>query len=117
MGKSVIKIVSGAVAPETAAIDPAKVLSGEPLATTENIFVNAAGNFFSGVWSSSAGKWRVSYGEDEFCILLSGRAVLTDAEGVTSTFSAGDAFVIPAGFEGTWETLEPLRKLYAICEG
>ncbi|MEX0923312.1 MAG: cupin domain-containing protein [Rhodovibrionaceae bacterium] len=117
MAKSIIRIATGAAGePEIAAIDPQKVISGEPIATTENVYANAAGNFFSGVWSSSEGKWRIAYAEEEFCVLLSGRVALTDAEGRTETFSAGDAFVIPAGFEGTWETLEPVRKLYAIGE-
>ena len=117
MGKTVIKIASGVGEPEIEAIDPEKVVAGDPIATTENIYTNAAETFFSGVWSSNEGKWRISYGEDEFCVLLSGRVALTDAAGETQTFAAGDAFVIPAGFEGTWETLEPVRKLYAICDG
>lgn len=117
MGKSFVRIASGAGAePDIAAIDPEKVISGEPIATTENVYTSEAGSFFSGVWSSSEGKWRVSYDEEEFCILLSGRVELTDAEGKSETFSAGDAFVIPAGFEGTWETLSPVRKLYAISD-
>jgi uncharacterized cupin superfamily protein len=27
---------------------------------------------------------------------------------------AGDAFIIPPGFSGTWETVEPVRKHYVI---
>lgn len=29
---------------------------------------------------------------------------------------AGDQFVIPAGFRGTWETIETCRKIYVIFE-
>ena len=29
---------------------------------------------------------------------------------------AGDAFVVPAGFEGIWEVAEPCKKWYAIFE-
>jgi uncharacterized cupin superfamily protein len=38
-------------------------------------------------------------------------------EGVQGTrheFKAGDSFVVPAGFEGTWEVLEATSKLYTI---
>ena len=42
--------------------------------------------------------------------------ILTDADGEAQEFKAGDAFVIPAGFAGTWETIEPVRKWYAIFE-
>ena len=29
---------------------------------------------------------------------------------------AGDEFVIPGGFEGTWEVTERTRKIYVISE-
>jgi uncharacterized protein len=32
------------------------------------------------------------------------------------TFGPGSAFLIPAGFKGSWETVETLRKYYAIFE-
>ena len=35
---------------------------------------------------------------------------------VEQSFEKGDAFVVPAGFDGTWENLEPARKYYAIFE-
>ena len=31
-------------------------------------------------------------------------------------FGAGAAFVVPAGFEGTWEVIEDCTKFYAIFE-
>ena len=31
-------------------------------------------------------------------------------------FGPGDCFVVPAGFRGVWEVLEPARKFYAIYE-
>jgi uncharacterized cupin superfamily protein len=45
---------------------------------------------------------------------VAGRARLTEAGGEAQDFGPGDAFVIPRGFEGTWETVEPVRKIYAI---
>ena len=32
------------------------------------------------------------------------------------TSRTGDRFVIPAGFSGTWEVIEPTRKVYAMFE-
>ena len=52
-------------------------------------------------------------GED---VVLEGRVVITSEEGKRWQFNAGDAWVIPAGFSGTWETVEPARKRYAIFE-
>jgi uncharacterized cupin superfamily protein len=38
------------------------------------------------------------------------------ANGERHDFKSGDAFVVPAGFEGSWEVLEPSKKWYAIFE-
>ena len=32
------------------------------------------------------------------------------------TLSAGDSVVVPRGFIGTWEVVEPTRKIYVIYE-
>jgi uncharacterized cupin superfamily protein len=45
-----------------------------------------------------------------------GRVRLTERGGGVEEYGTGDGFVIPAGFEGTWETLEPVRKWYVIFE-
>jgi uncharacterized cupin superfamily protein len=47
---------------------------------------------------------------------LTGVIVVTGDDGSQRTFRAGDAFVSPAGFTGTWEILEPAKKLYAYYE-
>lgn len=93
---------------------PERVLSGAPETRTRNFYGDADGKFFAGIWESTPGKWRIRYEEDEFCVLLAGRAVIADEAGHAETFVAGDAFVIPQGFTGTWETLESVRKYYAI---
>ncbi|MCG3202780.1 MAG: hypothetical protein NFCOHLIN_02666 [Gammaproteobacteria bacterium] len=95
---------------------PTRVLAGSPVTTLYNYHSDADDHFFTGVWESTPGKWEVVYTEEEFCVILSGRIVLTDEEGHAEAFGPGDAFVIPAGFTGTWETVEPVRKLYAIYD-
>ena len=70
----------------------------------------------TGFWQSETGKWRISYTEEETCHLLAGVSIVTDEAGVSTTLRAGDSFVIPKGFTGTWEVVETSRKLYAIYE-
>jgi uncharacterized cupin superfamily protein len=41
---------------------------------------------------------------------------LESSSGQRWQFGAGAAFVVPAGFEGTWEVIEPCTKFYAIFE-
>ncbi len=95
---------------------PARVLGGSPVTTLYNYYSDADDRFFAGAWESTPGRWEVVYTEEEFCVILSGKVVLTGDDGHAETFVAGDAFVIPAGFRGTWETVEPVRKLYAIYD-
>lgn len=102
-------------APESSV--PNNVLSGQPTATTRNFYADANNQFFSGVWESTIGKWSINYTEHEFVHMLEGKAILTASDGTAETFVAGDSFVVPAGFSGTWESIEPVKKLYAIYEG
>ena len=95
---------------------PSAVLAGDPTTRLQNYFTDQSGQFFAGIWESTVGKWPVSYSESEFCAILEGKCVLTDAAGKAETFVKGESFVIPSGFVGTWETMEPLKKLYAIFE-
>ena len=48
--------------------------------------------------------------------MLAGRVRMTGDDGRETVVAAGDSFVIPAGFSGIWEVLEPARKLYAVYE-
>ena len=93
-----------------------KVISGQPKAAYSMLYTDPSGRFHSGIYECTPGKWRVSYDEDEFCTLLEGRVILTDAAGATREFAAPDSFLIPAGFSGTWEAATPLRKIFVIHE-
>ena len=106
----------GVDAPAAEKGKPGNIISGTPQTGVQNYYTGKNGEFFSGVWESTPGKWTINYTEDEFCIILEGNVVLADESGKSETFKAGDAFVIPAGFKGTWETVAKVRKYYAISE-
>ena len=93
-----------------------RLIAGDPRQTASNYFSDATQQFHSGVWSSSAGKWRIQYSESEFCCLTRGRVALENLAGQRWEFGAGEGFVVPAGFEGTWQVLEECTKFYAIFE-
>jgi uncharacterized protein len=93
-----------------------RLISGKPEQSVSNHYTDATQQFFAGRWSSTRGKWRVKYTETEFCHITAGRVRIVSAGGRDETFGPGDSFVIPAGFEGTWEVLEDCSKLYAIFE-
>jgi uncharacterized cupin superfamily protein len=93
-----------------------RILSGDPVQTAWNLFTSPDGRFQSGIWESQPGKWRCVFTESEFCQILAGVLVVTGDDGSVATYRAGDAFVSPAGFTGTWEVVEPVRKHYAFYE-
>ena len=93
-----------------------RLTAGRPQSRLANAYSSGDGHFDTGVWESTVGRWRVSYTEHEVCVLLAGRIRLIHESGASIEFTAGEAFVIPAGFVGEWETLEDARKLYVIYQ-
>lgn len=92
-----------------------RVLGGNPEQNLYNQFQDSSKQMVSGTWDCTEGKWQADYSaKSEFCHILSGKVILADEDGTAKTFSAGDSFVIPMGFAGTWEVVEPVRKLYVI---
>ncbi|MBU1283272.1 MAG: cupin domain-containing protein [Gammaproteobacteria bacterium] len=93
-----------------------KVLKGDPEQSVRNHYGSPCGQFNTGIWEGDIGHWTINYTEHEYCEILQGVSVLRDKDGNAKTLRAGDRFVIPAGFSGTWEVLEPCRKVYVIFE-
>ncbi|HEX7113725.1 MAG TPA: cupin domain-containing protein [Steroidobacter sp.] len=93
-----------------------RLLVGDPEHVTRQYFSDSTGCFSVGVWESTPGRWRVSYTRNEFSHLTRGRLRIEGTRGGVWEFSAGDWFVIPAGFSGTCAALEPVSRLYVLCE-
>lgn len=103
-------------AADAAAPAPDRVVSGDPRQAIANYFSDDSAQFHAGRWSSTRGKWRIQYTESEFCCLTQGRVVIENQAGERWEFGAGQAFVVPAGFTGTWEVIEDCTKFYALFE-
>lgn len=108
--------LSGPMPAESSTPAADRILAGQPRQTVANYFADSTQQFFAGRWTSSPGKWRIRYSESEFCYLIDGRVALENTGGERWEFRAGAAFVVPAGFEGSWEVLEACTKFYAIFE-
>jgi uncharacterized protein len=102
--------------PDVSAPAADRLLAGAPEHQVWNYFTDSTQTFFAGRWAGTRGKWRVRYTENELCVMTAGRVVITSDTGEANTFGPGDAFVIPAGFSGTWEVLEDCSKVYAVFE-
>jgi uncharacterized cupin superfamily protein len=64
-----------------------------------------------GIWESGPGVLKVNdYPQDEYCLIITGDLVITNASGSRQEFHPGDTFVIPKGWVGTWEMKSRLKK-------
>ena len=115
MSTSIVRL-DLAIVPEVSEPEADRLVSGTPQFQVRNYFSDTSQQFFAGRWSASRGKWRVRYTENELCVMISGKVIIESSTGERSAFGVGDAFVIPAGFSGTWEVLEDCSKIYAIFE-
>lgn len=101
---------------ETYFLPAEKRLEGNPLQTVWVQYTDLSKQFFAGVWRSEPGKWRVAYTEEEVCHMLEGRSILTGDDGAVMEVTAGESFVVPRGFTGTWEVVETTTKRFVIYE-
>lgn len=94
--------------------DADRIVSGNPSGNAYNGYESPDGNKLVGEWQCSAGTWQVHYDEWEYCRILEGHVRLTGNDGSVIEAGPGDDIVIEPGFSGTWENLEPVRKIYVI---
>ena len=110
------RIAHDTPADEAIATAADKIIAGDPSQGVANLFSDASGQFHCGIWEAEPAHWRVSYSEYEYCHMLEGRIRIREDGGAETLVSAGDSFVVPAGFNGTWQVLEKARKVYVIFE-
>ncbi len=95
---------------------PEKLLAGNPKQSVWMQYTDPTKKFFVGVWQSEVGKWKIDYTEEEYCQIQEGTSIITEASGPSFSVTAGDSFVIPRGFVGTWEVVTSTRKSFVIYE-
>lgn len=80
-------------------------------------FRDPTGNVLVAFWEGAPGiVYLGQWPYDEVCVLLEGRVALVDEDGGRREFAAGDSFVIPRSFSGTWETVEATRKIFIAID-
>lgn len=112
----ILKLPAASVEPESYLLPTEKLLSGNPRQTVWVHYTDPTGQFVVGEWHSEVGKWKIAYTEEEHCRMLEGTSVITDQQGHAVTVAAGESFVVPRGFVGTWEVVVPSRKTFVVYE-
>lgn len=80
---------------------PDRLEQGNPRRETWALYASADGLMSSGIWACEVGRWRIAFpaGKEEYFFVL-----------------AGQGAVIPAGFEGAFEVVSPVRKHFVVVD-
>jgi uncharacterized cupin superfamily protein len=90
------------------------VTAGNPTMKTWVLNTSNDGSMISGYWEATPGTYYAVYTEYEFVHVIEGKVIITPDDGEPVKIGAGDAFVVEAGFKGTWEIIETVRKHFDI---
>lgn len=108
--------ISTNTAPEAGEISEGKLLSGNAAIKLWHAFSDQSDRFHVGHWASEECSYSVNFTENELCVIVEGSVSLTSEDGTVAVYNAGDAFVVPAGFKGTWTSKGSVKKIYASFE-
>jgi len=111
--------VSAEVAPRISVIDSETQV--EALMAKPGTFLGETFTFeemHSGEVTVKVGVWEAGMGElilnnfpfTEYVLMISGSVIVTEKDVLAKTFGAGDTFVIPKGWTGTWDVQERMKK-------
>jgi len=97
---------------------PDRLLQGNPLRHTWAHYETADEALSCGIWACETGAWRICFADNkhEFFCVISGVVRLHDEAGSVVEVKAGEAAVIPAGFVGVFEVVEPVRKYFVVSQ-
>ena len=109
--------IASLTAPETVTLEPAGVRagfdSGHPETSVREFYSNDGIDV--GVWECTPGGWAIQNRPNtEICRIVSGRGIITDADGTERPLEAGTVLTLPKGWSGRWDITETLRKVYVI---
>lgn len=101
-----------AFAPKSTTLTPGQSEGSMEFWTASGV---SPGPIETGIWEADAGTFTATReGYHELCYLLSGRVTLVEEGEQPLEVAAGDLFVTPAGWRGTWQVHETVRKIYVI---
>lgn len=99
--------------PKEAVPAPERLISGNPSFKTWALEDCRDGTVHTGIWEATPGETHSIKGTTyEFCHIISGVIELSEKDGDTVTYRAGDSFMMKPGFVGIWRTIETVRKIY-----
>ncbi|MCX4525302.1 MULTISPECIES: cupin domain-containing protein [unclassified Streptomyces] len=98
---------------EVEELDPAQIVSGDPVVTGKVLWEAEDGSQVRGIWQITPGVVTDTEANELF-VVVSGRATIEVEGGPTLEVGPGSACVLREGDKTTWTVHETLRKAYHI---
>lgn len=100
------------------AMDPKDLISGTPVEHGHLYDEIEDEDYSVGVWDCTAFVDAAGpYPVDEYMLLLEGSVIMEMPDKTSITVNAGDAFIIPKGFDCQWKMPGTVRKIFMILDG
>ena len=100
---------------DTGANDPLYRNTGS-VASASNTFYDV-GPTKVGVWTCEPGSFEVWYGERQWFHMVEGTMFVTDrSDGTSRRCVAGDTVMLPAGWSGYVDVVEPVKKVFTVAK-
>ena len=91
------------------------IIEGAAKPRAYTAYTDPSGVFTVGVWACDPGTLAINdLAIDEACYLIQGEVIISDANGNSERFTAGDAFLLQRGFVGLWHMPGPIIKYNAM---
>jgi len=88
---------------------------GSPTSTTRKIYDVETTSV--GCWTCTAGSWPTLGRTTTECFhVLEGVFFLTNSDGSARRCVAGDTVVLPKGWSGHWDIIEPVKKIWVVIK-
>lgn len=80
--------------------------------------LHEAGPMSAGIWACEVGRWRIEFPlqKQEYFFVLEGLVRLHGPDGKVQDVPAGEAAIIPPGFQGDFEVVRPVRKHFVVVD-
>ena len=99
-------------------MDEADLVAGDPVQRGHLYHEIEAQGYMTGVWDCTAFSTKMMpYPVDEYMYFFSGGLTMALPDGTEIPINAGDAFIIPKGFECQWIQPETVHKVFMILYG
>ena len=112
--KTVLKVTAVEAELDPWPIPDKLIIGGNPVAKGRFMWQSDDLRLGNGVWTCESGSFNWDYTWDETIYFIEGEAIITDQDGNSDTYRAGDFFFVPTGTKARWEVVKPVRKVFHL---